>query len=69
MNISVPDSDCEVISEAKKNRRSLNAETVQALETEAERRTQLLKLKRQLKAFASSLPALDNSAPSVSSRS
>ena len=69
MNITVknvPASIYEVIKrEAKKNRRSLNAEIIQALETEAsdaERRRQLAKLRKDLDRFASSLPAMDSSA-------
>jgi hypothetical protein len=47
--------------EAKKKRRSLNAEIIRALETEAaeaERRRQLGNLRKELDRFAASLPPL-----------
>ena len=69
MNITVkgiPDSIYRVMKrEARKKRRSLNAEIIQALGTEAaeaERRRQLSHLRRELDRFAASLPALDDSA-------
>ena len=54
--------------EAKKNRRSLNAEIIQALETraaEAERRRRLSGLRNELERFRASLPPLDGSAPLI----
>ena len=54
--------------EAKEKRRSLNAEIIRALETEAaeaERRRQLSNLRRELDRFAASLPPLDESAPLI----
>ena len=54
--------------EAKRNRRSLNAEIIQALETEAseaERRRQLGHVRKELERFADTLPRLDNSAPLI----
>ncbi len=51
--------------EAKKKRRSLNAEIVETFETEAaesERRRQVGRLRKELERFAASLPPLDNSA-------
>ena len=72
MNITVkniPDSIYRVIKrEAKKKRRSLNAEIIQALETEAaeaERRRQLGNLRKELDRFAASLPPLDDSVPLI----
>ena len=72
MNITVkniPDSIYRVIKrEAKKKRRSLNAEIIQALETEAaeaERRRQSSNLRKELDRFAASLPLLDESAPLI----
>jgi plasmid stability protein len=72
MNITVknvPDSVYRVIKrEAKRNRRSLNAEIIQALEAEAgdaERRRQLSNLRTELDRFAASLPPLDDSAPLI----
>ena len=69
MNITVknvPDSIYRVMKrEAKKKRRSLNAEIIHALETEAaeaERRRGLSSLRKQLDRFASSLPPLSDSA-------
>jgi hypothetical protein len=63
MNITlknVPDSVYRVMKrEAKRNRRSLNAEIIHALETEAaetERRRQLGILRKKLDSFAASLP-------------
>jgi len=54
--------------EAKRNRRSLNAEIIQALETEAAeagRRRQLTKLRKELDRFAATLPPLGDSAPLI----
>jgi len=72
MNITVkniPDRIYRVIKrEAKSNRRSLNSEIIQALETEAgdaERRRQLRHLRKELDRFAASLPPLDESAPLI----
>jgi hypothetical protein len=72
MNVTVkniPDSIYRVMKrEAKKKRRSLNAEIIQALETEAaeaERRRQLGNLRKELDRFAASLPSLDDSVPLI----
>jgi hypothetical protein len=72
MNITVkniPDSVYRVMKrEAKKKRRSLNAEIIQALETEAaeaRRRGQWSGLRKELDRFAASLPPLDDSAPLI----
>jgi len=72
MNITVkniPDSIYRVMKrEAKGNRRSLNAEIIQALETEAaeaQRRRQLSSLRKELDRFAASLPPLDDSVPLI----
>jgi plasmid stability protein len=72
MNITVknlPESVYRVIKrEAKKNKRSLNAEIIQTLETEAvqaERRRKLGDLRRELERFRASLPPLDDSAPLI----
>jgi plasmid stability protein len=72
MNLTVkniPDSIYRVIKrEAKRKRRSLNAEIIQVLETEAaeaERRRQLSSLRKELDRFAASLPPLDDSAPLI----
>jgi hypothetical protein len=72
MNVTVkniPDSIYQVMKrEAKKKRRSLNAEIIQALETEAaeaERRRQLGNLRKELDRFAASLPSLDDSVPLI----
>ena len=69
MNITVknvPSSVYLVIKrEAKRKRRSLNSEIIQALQAEAveaERRRQLSKLRKELDKFAASLPPLDDSA-------
>ena len=69
MNITVknlPESVYRVIKrEAKRNRRSLNAEIIQTLATEAaeaEQRPQLGGLRKELERFAASLPPLDDSA-------
>jgi hypothetical protein len=66
---NVPDKVYRVIKwEAKKNRRSLNAEIIRTLETEAaeaERRRQLKDLRKELERFAASLPPLDDSAPLI----
>ncbi len=54
--------------EAKRNRRSLNAEIIQALETaaaEAERRRRLSGLRYELERFRASLPPLHDSAPLI----
>ena len=75
MNITVkniPDSIYRVMKrEAKRKRRSLNAEIIQALETEAaeaERRRQLNDLRKELDRFAASLPPLSNN-PRAGARS
>jgi len=72
MNITVkniPESIYRVMKrEAKRKRRSLNAEIIQALETEAaeaERRRQLGNLRKELDRFAASLPLLDDSVPLI----
>jgi hypothetical protein len=65
----IPESIYRVMKrEAKKKRRSLNAEIILALETEAaeaERRRQLSNLRRELDRFAASLPPLDESVPLI----
>jgi hypothetical protein len=68
MNITVkniPDAVYRVIKrEAKRKRRSLNAEIIQTLETkaaEAEPRRQLGNLRQELDRFAASLPPLADS--------
>jgi hypothetical protein len=72
MNITVknvPDSIYRVIKrEAERKKRSLNAEIIQALETEAaeaERRRHLSSLRKELDRFAASLPPLDDSVPMI----
>ena len=72
MNLTVkniPDAIYRVMKrEAKRGRRSLNAEIIRALEVEAaeaERRRQLGNLRKELDRFAASLPALDDSAPLI----
>ena len=72
MNITVknvPNSVYLVIKrEAKRKRRSLNSEIIQALEAEAaeaERRRQMSKLRKELDKFAASLPPLGDSAPLI----
>ena len=72
MNVTVkniPDSIYQVMKrEAKKKRRSLNAEIIQALETEAaeaERRRQLGNLRKELDRFTATLPPLDDSVPLI----
>ena len=72
MNITVknvPESVYRVIKrEAKRKRRSLNSEIIQALETEAaeaERRRQLVDVRKELEQFAASLPQLDDSTPLI----
>jgi len=69
MNITVknlPESVYRVIKrEAKRNRRSLNAEIIQTLGTEAaeaQRRRQLADIRQDLDRFADSLPPLGDSA-------
>jgi hypothetical protein len=66
---NIPESIYRVIKrEAKRNRRSLNSEIIQALETEAaeaERRRQLGNLWKELDRFAASLPPLDDSVPLI----
>ncbi len=69
MNITVknvPDPVYRVIKrEARRHRRSLNSEIIQALEkqaSEAERLRQLSNLRDELDRFAASLPPLDDSA-------
>ena len=54
--------------EAKRNRRSINAQIIDALETEAaeaERRRNLGNLRKQLDAFRASLPPMDDSTPII----
>jgi len=72
MNITVkniPDSVYRVIKqEAKRKRRSLNSEIIDALEAEAnevERRKQLRNLRKDLDWFAASLKPMDDSAPLI----
>jgi hypothetical protein len=72
MNITVkniPEPVYRVIKrEAKRNHRSLNAQIIETLETEAaeaERRRQLGNLRKELDRFAASLPQLDDSAPLI----
>jgi hypothetical protein len=72
MNVTVknlPEAIYRVIKrEAKRNRRSLNAEIIRTLEeeaTEAERRRQLGRLRKELDRFAASLPPMDSSAPLI----
>ena len=72
MNITVkniPEPIYRVMKrEAKRKRRSLNSEIIQALETEAaeaERRRQLSSLRKELDRFAASLPPVDDSAPLI----
>ena len=72
MNITVknlPEPVYRVIKrEAKRNRRSLNAQIIQALEAEAAeaaRRRQLGGLRKELERFAATLPPLDDSAPLI----
>lgn len=72
MNITlknVPEAAYRAIKrEAKRNRRSLNAEMIHVLETEAleaERRRRLKSLRKELDRFAASLPPLDASAPLI----
>ncbi len=66
---NVPDSVYRAIKrEAKRHRRSINAEIVEALETEAaeaERRRQLPGLRKELDRFAASLPPVEDSAPII----
>jgi hypothetical protein len=66
---NVPESVYRVIKrEAKRKRRSLNSEIIQALETEAaeaERRRQLIDVRKELEQFAASLPQLDDSTPLI----
>jgi hypothetical protein len=66
---NIPDSVYRVMKrEAKRKRRSLNAEIIRALESEAieaERRRQLRNLRAELDRFASSLPPLEDSAPLI----
>jgi hypothetical protein len=68
MNVTVkniPDAIYRVIKrEAKSKRRSLNAEIIRVLETEAaeaERRRQMRHLRRELDRFGASLAPLDDS--------
>ena len=72
MNITVknvPEPVYRVIKrEAKRNKRSLNAEIIQALEmeaTEVERRRQLSDVRKELERFRAALPPLDDSAPLI----
>lgn len=66
---NIPDSVYRVIKrEAKKNGRSLNAEIIQALASEAaesQRRRRMRSLRKELDRFAASLPPLDDSAPLI----
>jgi plasmid stability protein len=66
---NIPDAVYKVIKrEAKRKRRSLNAEIIQALEAEAceaERRRQLSNLRKELDRFSNSLPPLGNSVPLI----
>jgi len=68
MNITLknlPESVYQVMKrEAKRNRRSLNAEIIQTLETEAthlQRRRRLRGLRKELERFSATLPRLDDS--------
>ena len=72
MNITVkniPESVYRTIKrEAKENRRSLNAEIIEALASEAaevERRRRLSRLRKDLARFRASLQPLDDSAPLI----
>ena len=72
MNITVkniPDAVYKVIKrEAKRKRRSLNAEIIQTLEAEAcevERRRQLGNLRKELDRFSSTISPLDDSVPLI----
>jgi len=54
--------------QAKRNRRSLNAEIIRALETEAAEADRLRRLRdlgKELERFRASLPPLDDSAPLI----
>jgi len=66
---NVPEPVYQAIKrEAKRNRRSLNSEIIQALEAEAaeaDRRRQLSDLRKELARFRESLPLLDDSAPLI----
>jgi len=66
---NVPESTYRIMKrEAKKNRRSLNAEMIQVLETEAieaERRRSFAALRKELDRFAASLGPMDDSAPLI----
>jgi plasmid stability protein len=72
MNITVkglPDSVYRAIkSEAKRKKRSLNAEIIDALEAEAasvKRVRRLANMRKELERFAASLPPLDDSTPLI----
>ncbi len=72
MNITVkniPDSVYRVIKrQARKNRRSLNAEIIRTLETEAAEAERLRRLKglgEELERFRATLPPLDDSTPLI----
>ena len=72
MNITLknlPEPVYEVIkSEAKRNRRSLNAQIIQTLEkeaAEAARRQKLTGLRKQMDKLAATLPAMDDSTPLI----
>ncbi|HEX4808753.1 MAG TPA: hypothetical protein VH325_07485 [Bryobacteraceae bacterium] len=72
MNITVknvPQTVYRVIRrEAKERGRSLNAQIIQALQTEAaefERRRRLGEVRKELDRFTRSLPPLDDSAPLI----
>jgi hypothetical protein len=66
---NIPDLVYRAIKrEAKRNRRSLNAQILEALETEAteaDRRLQLSKLRKELDRFTASLPPLPDSTPFI----
>jgi hypothetical protein len=49
----------------RKNGRSLNAEIVQSMAAEAERRRQLRNVRIELDRFAATLPPLDDSTPLI----
>ncbi len=72
MNLTVkniPDTVYEAIKkEAKRHRRSMNAEIIQVLEAEADeakRRRQLSTLRKELERFSETLPPLDDSTPLI----
>jgi len=72
MNITVknvPDKVYKVIKrEAKKNKRSLNSEIIQALENEAaeaERQRKVQEWRKKLDEFVATLPPMSDSAPII----